>query len=54
MSRRKNVPLKRKKGLIVGIANRSMAFCCAAVLRGNGAELAVTIAYVDAGYHIVG
>jgi enoyl-[acyl-carrier protein] reductase I len=39
----RNVPLKGKKGLIVGIANRSsIAFGCAEVLRGNGAELAVT------------
>lgn len=35
--------LKDKKGLIVGIANRnSIAFGCAEVLRGAGAELDVT------------
>ena len=35
--------LKGKKGLIVGIANRnSIAYGCAEVLRGAGAELAVT------------
>jgi enoyl-[acyl-carrier protein] reductase I len=37
------VPLKGKKGLIVGIANRkSIAYGCADVLRSAGAELAVT------------
>ena len=37
------VSLKGKKGLIVGIANRnSIAYGCAEVLRGAGAELAVT------------
>ena len=35
--------LKGKKGLIVGIANRnSIAYGCAEVLHGAGAELAVT------------
>ena len=34
--------LKSKKGLIVGIANRnSIAYGCAEVLHGAGAELAV-------------
>jgi len=37
------VPLKDKKGLIVGIANRdSVAYGCAEALRSAGAELAVT------------
>jgi enoyl-[acyl-carrier protein] reductase I len=37
------VSLKGKKGLIVGIANRnSIAYGCAEVLHGAGAELAVT------------
>jgi enoyl-[acyl-carrier protein] reductase I len=37
------VPLKGKRGLIVGIANRnSIAFGCADVLRSAGANLAVT------------
>jgi enoyl-[acyl-carrier protein] reductase I len=37
------VPLKGKKGLIVGIANEnSIAYGCAEVLRGAGADLAVT------------
>jgi enoyl-[acyl-carrier protein] reductase I len=37
------VPLKDKKGLIVGITNRnSIAYGCAEVLRNAGAELAVT------------
>jgi enoyl-[acyl-carrier protein] reductase I len=39
----KNVSLKGKKGLIVGIANRnSIAFGCAEAFRRAGAELAVT------------
>jgi enoyl-[acyl-carrier protein] reductase I len=39
----KSVSLKGKKGLIVGIANRSsIAFGCAEVLRSAGAVLAVT------------
>lgn len=37
------MPLHGKKGLIVGIANRnSIAYGCADVLHGAGAELAVT------------
>ena len=37
------MPLKDKKGLIVGIANRdSVAYGCAEALRSAGAELAVT------------
>ncbi|MGD0846447.1 MAG: SDR family oxidoreductase [Bradyrhizobium sp.] len=37
------MPLKGKRGLIVGIANRnSKAYGCADVLRSAGAELAVT------------
>ena len=40
---RKSVPLKGKKGLIVGIANEnSIAYGCAEVLRAAGADLAVT------------
>jgi enoyl-[acyl-carrier protein] reductase I len=43
------VLLKGKKGLIVGIANRnSIAYGCAEVLHGAGAELAVTYLNVKA------
>ena len=52
--------LRGKKGLIVGIANEhSIAFedvgHLAAFLVGDGAgALTGNIAYIDAGYHIVG
>ena len=42
-----SVPLKDKKGLIVGIANEnSIAYGCAEVLRAAGADLAVTEPFV--------
>ena len=50
--------LRGKRGLVVGIANEhSIAFGCAAKLRGFGAELASGMTgdtiYVDTGLHVV-